>query len=332
MCISIHALLTEGDIVWSSTSASWSGFQSTPSSRRATGFGLSYPLPHPISIHALLTEGDLLTSVAGLPELEISIHALLTEGDPASLQNGSVGKMISIHALLTEGDYSFFWQKPRIIKFQSTPSSRRATNICYHTFSICLISIHALLTEGDLEQKNASHQQHEFQSTPSSRRATIFTRPVTGLWPISIHALLTEGDNLPTALRGGNLRFQSTPSSRRATSLTNLNMIGIIDFNPRPPHGGRRHNRNISASTTRFQSTPSSRRATTGRRRCCRTGGISIHALLTEGDTFIMPKIGKPFHFNPRPPHGGRHEQYYSYIPANRISIHALLTEGDQSD
>ena len=264
--------------MWSSTSASWSGFQSTPSSRRATGFGLSYPLPHPISIHALLTEGDLLTSVAGLPELEISIHALLTEGD-----------------------YSFFWQKPRIIKFQSTPSSRRATNICYHTFSICLISIHALLTEGDLEQKNASHQQHEFQSTPSSRRATIFTRPVTGLWPISIHALLTEGDNLPTALRGGNLRFQSTPSSRRATSLTNLNMIGIIDFNPRPPHGGRPQGAADAAALAAFQSTPSSRRATPLLCQRSESHSISIHALLTEGDMSSITHIFLPIAFQSTP-------------------------------
>ena len=56
--------------------------------------------------------------------------------------------------------------------------------------------------------------------------------------------------------------FQSTPSSRRATG------------------AGLRARKTFR----RFQSTPSSRRATTGVLHYYWDSGISIHALLTEGD------------------------------------------------
>ena len=79
-------------------------------------------------------------------------------------------------------------------------------------------------------------------------------------------------------------QFQSTPSARRAT----LNSIGCaidgVDFNPRPPRGGRR------------MVTPPEFRSFT----------ISIHALREEGDVdfCILPPLD--LNFNPRPPRGGR--------------------------
>ena len=101
---------------------------------------------------------------------------------------------------------------------------------------------------------------------------------------ISIHALREEGDG--------------TTRSR---------FLHMLDFNPRPPRGGRlrrdfRHHRRLQfqstpsarrATTTgaddawsqiEFQSTPSARRAT--QERLCAEGGlkISIHALREEGD------------------------------------------------
>ena len=57
-----------------------------------------------------------------------------------------------------------------------------------------------------------------------------------------------------------------------------------------------------------FQSTPSSRRATFWK----------VTATTT------------PAHFNPRPPHGGRQDQYRLFLHVPLISIHALLTEGDR--
>ena len=57
--ISIHALLTEGDVSPYFPSLRSPVFQSTPSSRRATPvLSTNEEVPPDISIHALLTEGD----------------------------------------------------------------------------------------------------------------------------------------------------------------------------------------------------------------------------------------------------------------------------------
>ena len=61
--ISIHALLTEGDISYNAILAHHCIFQSTPSSRRATGKALQFIRQIMISIHALLTEGDFVSSL-----------------------------------------------------------------------------------------------------------------------------------------------------------------------------------------------------------------------------------------------------------------------------
>ena len=58
-----------------------------------------------------------------------------------------------------------------------------------------------------------------------------------------------------------------------------------INFNPRPPHGGRQHVRRLEQICTTFQSTSSAWRTT------------SLFALQHK-------EIND---FNPRPPHGGRH-------------------------
>ena len=103
------------------------------------------------------------------------------------------------------------------------------------------------------------------------------------------------------------VKFQSTPSARRATRRIINQLRTIINFNPRPPRGGRHHRReprdrlqihfnprpprggrpgetlpNIQAS--QFQSTPSARRATEGGRNRLADYCISIHALREEGD------------------------------------------------
>ena len=100
-------------------------FQSTPSARRATRSGQQLLNAFVISIHALREEGDAGTAVQGLPFL-ISIHALREEGD---LQLVAVlqGRDISIHALREEGDERGERIPRDQIKFQSTPSARRAT-------------------------------------------------------------------------------------------------------------------------------------------------------------------------------------------------------------
>ena len=79
---------------------------------------------------------------------------------------------------------------------------------------------------------------------------------------ISIHALREEGDPPFFSTFHALLRFQSTPSAMRATGRSRPIRPLIIDFNPRPPRGGRHH-----AGPVPQHHLP-----------------ISIHALREEGD------------------------------------------------
>ena len=56
---------------------------------------------------------------------------------------------------------------------------------------------------------------------------------------------------------------------------------------------------------------------------------ISIHALREEGDQLSMLPLSSRADFYPRPPRGGRHEDYCRSHPDYKISIHALREEGD---
>ena len=83
--------------------------------------------------------------------------------------------------------------------------------------------------------------------------------------------------------------------------------FGLLDFNPRPPCGGRLKAKTPVKRATKFQSTPSVWRAThtafNGSFRLL----ISIHALRVEGDLALWNiAIDKFVDFNPRPPCGGR--------------------------
>ena len=87
-------------------------FQSTPSTRRETCKLLSVPLYRSISIHSLHTEGDACSgSCAG-------------------------GFVISIHSLHTEGDEGGSREKLPSILFQSTPSTRRETDMQWYLVRI----------------------------------------------------------------------------------------------------------------------------------------------------------------------------------------------------
>ncbi len=213
--------------------------------------------------------------------------------------------------------------------FQSTPSIRRATRSNTKLRSRTYISIHALHTEGDLWGVELSKSQVKFQSTPSIRRATVagLAEHAAGL-AISIHALHTEGDEGARGPRGGPIVFQSTPSIRRATH--NLRRIlrqelafqstpsirratprrrripETVDFNPRPPYGGRRIERDRAVAVDAFQSTPSIRRATS----------------FTSTITLVVVFQSTPSIRRATPGAGGR-------AAVVSISIHALHTEGD---
>ena len=126
-----------------------------------------------------------------------------------------------------------------------------------------------------------------FQSTPSSRRAT-FWKVTATTTPAHFNPRPPHGGRLGKVILSSRLyKFQSTPSSRRATfNMDKAEFMGR-HFNPRPPHGGRL-NLHFLSSLIDY---------------------ISIHALLTEGDSRRCCII------------------YHCLI-----SIHALLTEGDSKN
>ena len=122
-------------------------------------------------------------------------------------------------------------------------------------------------------------------------------------------------------------------------------------FNSRPPRGERPVTYWLYLKSQVFQSTPSARRATPG---CCRCGAahtISIHALREESDQTCSARSSAGYHFNPRPPRGGRRDspllvhawsEFQSTPSVGRatavcigngiaevISIHALRGESD---
>ena len=145
------------------------------------------------------------------------------------------------------------------------------------------------------------------------------------------------------------------------------------NFNPLPPHGGRPYKSKAMLAGFAFQSTPSAWRET-GRVQCAVVAGnisihslrmegdpafllfalwirISIHSLRMEGDVFPKTYIVHVSHFNPLPPHGGRHQRtagkslcaHFNPLPPHGgrpvltsvaglpevISIHSLRMEGD---
>ena len=126
--------------------------------------------------------------------------------------------------------------------FQSTPSARRATRHPRCCFDLTHISIHALREEGDGSplcrprfvgnfnpRPPRGGRRHPdlcltpiqvFQSTPSARRATATAQANALALQISIHALREEGDIGKVA-----------------------GTVATVDFNPRPPRGGRQQKR-----------------------------------------------------------------------------------------
>ena len=192
--ISIHALLTESDRRRNPGRRRAEQFQSTLSSRRATArLSDTATLDTPISIHALLTESDLLTS------------RLCCMATPYFNPRSPHGERL----------LAVFHQVLIAQKFQSTLSSRRATDLSQVAAVLQEISIHALLTESDC-------------SVPG----------VDGSHGISIHALLTESDR--------TLRVQPPPGGISIHALLTESDYsgsgsgsGSGDFNPRSPHGER---------------------------------------------------------------------------------------------
>ena len=78
------------------------------------------------------------------------------------------------------------------------------------------------------------------------------------------------------------------------------------NFNPLPPHGGRRIRPVVFGGVCIFQSTPSAWRETALTLHVQRGVAISIHSLRMEGDLACGLTADIKCDFNPLPPHGGK--------------------------
>ena len=193
-----------------------------------------------------------------------------------------------------------------------------------------LISICTLCGEGDLDTEKTGVVVTIFIYA-LREEGDVQSRLAGGCTVISIHALREEGDG---DRRRGHQKHQ--------------------DFYPRPPRGGRLHQkgtgagqRAISIHALREEGDLSSPCPTLPL-------AISIHALREEGDGAPHPAGARTQHFYPRPPRGGRPacasmsfitvspflstpsarratQQQQGQRQGLQISIHAIREEGDSS-
>ena len=168
--ISIHALCEEGDKFATHTSGQLVPFLSTPSARRATGaIYLWYTLPQYFYPRPL--RGGRPTRMFS------STHR--SHFYPRPLRGGRPSRHAEQH---------------RQIRFLSTPSARRATELPDVPLGSFLISIHALCEEGDPRCPRCT-----------SPRCHFYPRPLRG------------GRRTVAAVYRTLYEFLSTPSARRAT-------------------------------------------------------------------------------------------------------------------
>ena len=260
------------------------GFLSTPSARRATGDVDRVEATIDISIHALREEGD---------DLPCSRYLEIQDFYPRPPRGGRQGVQL--------GDY-------HTLKFLSTPSARRATQLSHHSPSMTA-NFYPRPPRGGRPTHKARH-----------------THPDT----ISIHALREEGDCLDISTR--RLRPISIHALREeGDSGAAWQQRNGCYFYPRPPRGGRLFCAARAASSRVFLSTPSARRATRAGEPFLLLPEISIHALREEGDTTTAATGTAATDFYPRPPRGGRLPLAGVVFTKNIISIHALREEGDQT-
>ncbi len=189
----------------------------------------------------------------------ISIHAPRTGSDVATVYAGT-------------GQGHFNPRSPHGERLAFSPSFSAASSI----------SIHAPRTGSDRHGYASvfSHAHFNPRSPHGERPPRTITRGVTR---ISIHAPRTGSDFHRPDNRHALTSFQSTLPARGATCPRRRSARRWY-FNPRSPHGERRHTANFSRSSSVFQSTLPARGATCG----------------AKSRAVLLPD------FNPRSPHGER--------------------------
>ena len=238
----------------------------------------------------------------------ISIHSLRMEGDLTQQQQNYVFANISIHSLRMEGDSSFC-------------SSRNGT---------FYISIHSLRMEGDAQLETIAFERLYFNPLPphgGRRKVSPGSNGGKNFNPLPPHGgrpiLVLE--IFPDDL------FQSTPSAWRETAKTNAGWKRCRKFQSTP--SAWRETAFFPGTyfpELPFQSTPSAWRETTFLYPV--TTGILFQSTPSAWRETISatPHVRRPRHFNPLPPHGGRHSTDPPTPISLEISIHSLRMEGDK--
>ena len=231
--ISIHALREEGDISSSAVFSAMGVFLSTPSARRAT--------PE--------WRGMLRSGCNFYPRPPRG-------GRRRGVWLFSTCPHISIHALREEGDVCAIYDISELISFLSTPSARRATCCGPRGGDSGCYFYPRPPRGGRLNTYEQRLAATGFLSTPSARRATATATSLGYSVEISIHALREEGDCTAQMIDPELVQFLSTPSARRATSSPASSALGLRNFYPRPPRGGRLGQSSMSAPSVDFYPRP----------------------------------------------------------------------------
>ena len=212
-------------------------FQSTSSVWRTTIFSSDFQAQRGISIHVLRVEddGQRLDLAQKTVPFQSTSSVWRTTGVHHPL--AALG-LISIHVLRVEDDIVVaFFKRPtqyfnprppcggrrhryhmpdRQPEFQSTSSVWRTTGFKWHDSDTGDISIHVLRVEDDLLRWFVDFYGTGFQSTSSVWRTTCIICLIHNRRVISIHVLRVEDDSRANTLK-----------------------VGHLNFNPRPPCGGR---------------------------------------------------------------------------------------------
>ena len=123
---------------------------------------------------------------------------------------------------------------------------------------------------------------------------------------ISIHSLRMEGDPKNGTQKEGENAFQSTPSAWRET-VNSTHFSGRQKFQSTPSAWRETLRRAIHKRPYGFQSTPSAWRETRHERRYCKCNRFQSTPSAWRETRFVVPHMRQTDHFNPLPPHGGRH-------------------------
>ena len=281
-------------------------FQSTPPARGATTTHCVVCQEGKISIHAPREGGDLLERTDDTPTITISIHAPREGGDIPK----NSGKTI---------EFNFNPRPPRGGRLRDGLHRRCRRNISIHAPREGgdrqggaaapphrVISIHAPREGGDDLVQELQNDEFVFQSTPPARGATAGQRvpPAQGQ-TISIHAPREGGRRCCASARRSTTRFQSTPPARGAT-WTKGDQYQSLAFQSTPPARGATFLMVYFRLLMKFQSTPPARGATDATVKTRHKAVISIHAPREGGRLADSVPWRGWYHFNPRPPRGGR--------------------------